>query len=113
MFCSVDDELGPRLYCVDPAGATYGYIAVACGDKEAEAMSALEKMFKDDKKVNSKDLNSRETIESAIESLQKVLGVDFKSNEVEVGIVTKQDSRFRLLTQKEIEEYLTSISEKD
>ena len=112
MFCSVDDELGPRLYMTDPAGATYGYFAVACGDKEAEAMSSLEKMFKDDKMDSSK-LNERQTVEAAIESLQKVLGVDFKPNQVEVAIVTKEDSRFRLLTEKEIDDYLNSIADKD
>jgi len=58
-------------------------------------------------------MNEKETIETAIEALQKVLGVDFKSNQVEAAIVTKDKPRFRLLTEKEIDNYLTSISEKD
>lgn len=108
---------------VDPAGACYGYNAVATGAKEQTAMSSLEKMYLEkikEKKDKNKDddkknvgLNTKETIESAIESLQKVLGIDFKSNQVEVAVVTKKNPKFTLLTEKEIDEYLTAISEKD
>ena len=49
----------------------------------------------------------------SIEALQKVLGVDFKSNQVEVAVCSKDRTRFRSLEEKEIDEYLTIISEKD
>eukprot|EP00486_Rosalina_sp_Unknown_P006698 CAMPEP_0201569850 /NCGR_PEP_ID=MMETSP0190_2-20130828/11770_1 /ASSEMBLY_ACC=CAM_ASM_000263 /TAXON_ID=37353 /ORGANISM="Rosalina sp." /LENGTH=273 /DNA_ID=CAMNT_0047992661 /DNA_START=65 /DNA_END=886 /DNA_ORIENTATION=- len=137
LYCAVDDEVGPRLYMVDPAGSCYGYHAVSTGTKEQEGMSTLEKMMKekreeqdeeekkksdgDDKdkkggktkKVNKLDLNEKETVEFAIEALQKVLGVDFKSNQVEVAVCTENNAKFRSLTMKEIDEYLTNISEKD
>ena len=95
-------------------------------------MSTLEKMMKEkreeqeeeEKKKGDEDkkgdktsaklnLNEKETVEFAIEALQKVLGVDFKSNQVEVGVVTENNTKFRSLTEKEIDEYLTAISEKD
>jgi len=47
LFAAIDDELGPKLYMVDPAGANYGYKAAATGEKEQEAMSILEKMLKE------------------------------------------------------------------
>jgi len=120
LYCSIDDEIGPRLYMVDPAGSCYGYHAISTGTKEQEGMSTLEKMMKEkqeekkeDKTATKLDLNEKETVEFAIEALQKVLGVDFKSNQVEVGVVTESNTKFRSLTEKEIDEYLTAISEKD
>ena len=110
---------------VDPAGSCYGYHAVSTGTKEQEGMSTLEKMMKEKKeeqehkedkdeatsKLNLKD--EKETVEFAIEALQKVLGVDFKSNQVEVAVVTANNTKFRTLTEKDIDDYLTAISEKD
>merc|ERR1712154_258183 len=129
LYCSIDDEVGPRLYMVDPAGSCYGYQAISTGNKEQEGMSALEKMTKehrekqkeeskddDDKKKagsNALNLNERETVEFAIEALQKVLVVDFKSNQVEVAVCSKTNTKFRTLAEKEIDDYLTAISEKD
>ena len=45
--------------------------------------------------------------------LQTVLGEDLKARELEVGIVTNDDRKFRLLSVEEIEEHLTAISERD
>ena len=111
---------------VDPAGSCYGYHAVSTGSKEQEGMSTLEKMMKEkrekqqeEKKSDDKtkeikvSMNEKDTVEFAIEALQKVLGVDFKSNQVEVAVVTKNNTKFRSLTEKEIDRYLTAISEKD
>jgi len=118
MLGAIDEELGPRLYLVDPAGACYGYKAAATGNKEQEAMSTLEKLVKEKEEAAIRQevpfqMREKETVEVAIEALQKVLGVDFKSNQVEAAIVTKSNPRFRLLTEKEIDNYLTAISEKD
>jgi len=123
LFCSIDEEIGPRLYMVDPAGACYGYHAVSTGSKEQEGQSTLEKMLKEkraeEKKAGDEDdegrlkLNERETVEFAIEALQKVLGVDFKSNQVEVAVCSKGNTKFRSLNEKDIDEFLTAISEKE
>jgi len=118
LFCAMDDESGPRLYMIDPAGACYGYKAVASGQKEQEAMSALEKLWKEKQEEATKEnkpffMNYQNTVEAAIESLQKVLGVDFKSNQVEVAVVSTKDTKFRILTEKEVDEFIGIISEKD
>ena len=43
---SVDDEAGPQLLKVDPAGHYCGYLATAAGVKEQDAVNALEKKIK-------------------------------------------------------------------
>lgn len=68
--CSVDDEKGPQVYKVDPAGHYYGYRATAAGVKEQEATNFLEKQFKEETKRNTDD-----TVQLAIECLQSVRAV--------------------------------------
>ncbi len=41
-----DEEFGPAVYKVDPAGQVTGFKAVSTGTKEQEAMTQLEKHFK-------------------------------------------------------------------
>ena len=41
-----DEEFGPQVFRVDPAGHTTGYKAIATGSKEQEATTHLEKAFK-------------------------------------------------------------------
>ena len=43
LLCGLDEEKGPLLYKVDPAGYFAGYKAAAVGTKETEATNALEK----------------------------------------------------------------------
>merc|ERR1711916_50792 len=47
MFVAIDDEKGPLVYKVDPAGFTASYKATCAGDKEVETNSALEKLYRD------------------------------------------------------------------
>lgn len=53
-----------------------------------------------------------QTIQMAIQSLSAVVGVEFKSNEIEVAIVDER-CRFEQLKESEIEQHLIIISEKD
>lgn len=76
------------------------------GRSELEAMNFLEKKVDE---LNGLDANS--TIELAISAMQYILSTDFKSSEIEVGIVT-MGSKFRVLAEEEIEERLNAISEK-
>merc|ERR1719382_1516501 len=108
MLCSIDDEKGPSLYQVDPAGNFFGYKAAAAGTKDQEAFNALEKIIK--KKMA---LPEAETIQQAIGCLQAVLGMDFKPGDIEVGVVCKSRCGFIRLTEEEIDGHLTAIAEKD
>jgi len=106
LLIGVDDEKGAQVFKVDPSGHFLPYKAVATGRSEAEAMNFLEK------KVNElPTLDTNGTIEIAIQTMQYVLSTDFKSNEIEIGVVSV-GNKFRILREDEIEERLNSISER-
>ena len=94
------------MFKVDPAGHYLPYKAVATGKAEQEAMNFLEK------KVDILGgLSESDTIELSIAAMQYVLSTDFKSSEIEVGVVSV-GSKFRVLKEEEIEERLNAIAEK-
>jgi 20S proteasome subunit alpha 1 len=115
---SLDSEFGPQLYKCDPAGYYAGYKGVATGPKMQEALNFLEK------KIKTKDCADgdwKEVVELAITTLNTILSVDFKKNELEIGIVggPRTDGKdgtepgFRTLTEEEVDERLQAIADKD
>jgi len=112
MLISIDDLKGPQLYKFDPAGYYIGYIATASGTKEDDCITKLEKKLEEIKNKNQiLDLNL--TIQVAISTLQSVLSSQLKSTDIEVGIVTKDEPKFKKLTEKDIDVHLSAISEQD
>ena len=115
---SLDSEFGPQLYKCDPAGYYVGYKATSSGPKTQEALNFLEKKLKNKEHA---DGSWEEVVELAITALSTVLSVDFKKNELEIGIVggpktngqEGTDPTFRALTEEEIDERLQSIADKD
>lgn len=106
LLIGVDDEKGCQVFKVDPAGHYLPYKAVSTGKYEPEAMNFLEK------KVAELDGMDKEcTIEMAIMAMQHVLSTDFKGSEIEVAVVGT-DSKFRVLSDEEIETRINSIMEK-
>jgi len=108
IYAGIDEEEGPQLYKVDPAGHYVGYIATSAGPKEQEASNLLEKKVK----LNSK-MDFKQAVECAIMALQTVVGADLKPNDIEVAVVTKENPKFRVLTEAEIDNFLTMISDRD
>jgi len=108
ILVSIDDEEGPQLYKVDPAGSYAGFKATCAGHKDQEARNFLEKKFKTEAK-----LDTDKTIKMAINALQTVLGEDFKAADLEVAIVTADNKRFRKLSDEEVDRHLTEIAERD
>jgi len=141
ILIGVDDERGPQVFKCDPAGYYIGYKATAAGTKSQEATTALEKKFKKADSLSYDDtvqvpvgrggavaqlysgaitlfLRRPEFFflrhaQLAISTLQTVLAVDLKADDIEVGVVTAEQPRFRTLTKEEIEGFLTRIAEKD
>ncbi|CAL9762825.1 unnamed protein product [Musa acuminata subsp. burmannicoides] len=108
MILGIDEEKGPQLFKCDPAGHFFGHKATSAGLKEQEAINFLEKKMK-----NDPAFSYEETVQIAISALQSVLQEDFKATEIEVGVVRKEDTVFRVLSTEEIDEHLTAISERD
>ena len=106
LFIGFDDEKGSQVFKVDPTGHYLPYKAVAMGKFEPEAMNFLEKRVTD-----LGELDEENTVEMAIMAMQHVLSSDFKSNEIEVGVVS-EGKKFRVLSEQEIEARVNSISEK-
>jgi 20S proteasome subunit alpha 1 len=108
IFGGIDEEKGPQLFRVDPAGHYVGMKAAAAGPKEQEANNYLEKKIK----ANS-SMTFAETMETAIIALQTVVGADLKPTDLEVAVCRKENPRFTMLTLPEIDEHLTRISDRD
>lgn len=113
MGCSMiligyDIEVGPCLYKTDPAGYFCGYRAVSVGPKQIEANAFLEKRLR-----KNQELEHDEVIKLAISCLSTVLGIDFKPIEIEIGVVSEDEPKFRALTQTEIDRYLIAIADED
>jgi 20S proteasome subunit alpha 1 len=106
-FIGIDEEKGPELYKVDPAGTYFPFRGVSSGPKEQEATNFLEKKLK-----GKPQLNLDQTIQLAISTLQAVISSDFKATDVEIGVVSKSNPFFRTLTPDEIDSHLVAIAER-
>jgi len=129
ILIAFDDERGPLLYKTDPAGTYMGYRATASGPKAQEAHNYLEKQYKKTGRLNPESFSLNALVELAITTLSTVLSVDFRSTEVEIGIVEAPNYSdeekavdesqnapsmtgvFRMLTPEEIDERLQSIAD--
>lgn len=105
----VDDEKGPMVYKVDPAGYYCGYLATAAGQKEQEASIWLAKKLKGKKHAPG---TWKDVIELGITCLNDVIAVDFRKTDLEVAYVDAEGT-FHILTPDEIEERLVAIAEQD
>jgi len=110
ILAHIDEVTGPSIFKIDPAGHFCGYKAVASGVKEQEATNQLEKLFKQNKEDN-KTIGGTDTITTAIDILQNVVGNDFKATDIEVGIASVDNTAFRTLTEAEIEVHLNTIAD--
>ncbi|KAF6021330.1 PSMA6 [Bugula neritina] len=109
ILIAMDDENGPQVYRCDPAGYYSGFKACSAGVKQLEANSYLEKKLK----KKSDGYTQEEAVDMAISCLQTILSADFKAADLEIGMVSESQPKFRKLTSDEIDSHLTRIAEKD
>jgi 20S proteasome subunit alpha 1 len=107
MLIGADDEKHAQIYKIDPAGSYMPYKAVAMGKSEQDAMNFLEKRVSEFSLLK----NESDIVECAITAMQHILSTDFKSSEIEVGVISV-GSKFRVLNEVEIETRLASIQAK-
>jgi 20S proteasome subunit alpha 1 len=91
ILTGVDPELGPQIFKLDPAGYYVGFHATASGQKQQEAINLLEKGYKKGWKLTTLE----DVVELALTSLSTVLATDLKAGEVEVGVTSAAEKRFR------------------
>jgi 20S proteasome subunit alpha 1 len=115
---SLDSEYGSQLFKCDPAGYYVGYKGTAAGPKQQEALNHLEKKLKGKEHAEG---GWEDVVELAITTLSSVLSMDFKKNEIEIGIVGgpkvgaegERSPAFRTLSEEEIDARLQAIADKD
>jgi len=106
LIVGVDDEKGPQVLKVDPAGHFLPFKGTASGAKEQEATNFLEKRVE-----SISEYTFDETVRTAIVCLGSVLGSDFRGNDIEVACVQGEEGKFRSLTEEEIEDHLNEIAD--
>ncbi|KAJ2312659.1 Proteasome subunit YC7alpha/Y8 (protease yscE subunit 7), partial [Coemansia sp. RSA 2702] len=62
---------------------------------------------------NDEPANVEDAIELAVATLSSVLSANFKAQDLEIAVVTKDSPEFRVLTTEDIDGELTRIAEKD
>jgi 20S proteasome subunit alpha 1 len=108
LLFTMDDERGPQLFKIDPAGHFQGYKAAATGEKEQSASNHLEREFK--KKL---EMSTDDALKVAIKTLQTTLSTEFRSTDIEIGLVTFEEPNVKILTPEEIERELSKVGESD
>ena len=105
---SIDDERGPQIFKVDPAGHYVGYKATAAGEKEQGVTNQLEREIK-----KKSELKRDECMRVAVKALQNTLSMEFRNTDIEIGIVTVEDPHVHFLTPEEIQVELNKVGETD
>ncbi|KAL7529141.1 hypothetical protein ACHAWF_002859 [Thalassiosira exigua] len=99
LVAGMDGDGVPRLFQVDPSGAYFGWKATAIGKGYVNAKNFLEKRYQE-------DMELEDAIHTALLTLREGFEGEMNGNNIEVGVVSKSDGKFRLLTPEEIQDYL-------
>jgi 20S proteasome subunit alpha 1 len=108
MLFTIDDERGPQLFKIDPAGHFVGYKATASGEKEQSANNQLEREYK-----KRSDFSTDEAIKVAIKALQTTLSIEFRNTDIEIALVSLESPEVHVLNPEEIERELSKVGESD
>ncbi len=95
------DGQGPHLYQLDPSGAYYEWKATAIGKNMKNAKNFLEKRY-------NKEMELDDVVHTALLTLKEGFEGQMTSHNIEVAVLGS-DQVFRVLTQKEIQDYLEEV----
>jgi 20S proteasome subunit alpha 2 len=99
LVAGMDGDGVPRLFQVDPSGAYFGWKATAIGKGYVNANNFLEKRYQE-------DMELEDAIHTALLTLREGFEGEMNGHNIEVGVVSKSDGKFRLLTPEQIQDYL-------
>lgn len=99
LVAGVDADKTPRLYQVDPSGAYFAWKATAIGKNYVNAKNFLEKRYQD-------DMELEDAIHTALLTLREGFEGEMTNENIEVGVVSNVDGKFRILTPEQIQDYL-------
>lgn len=99
LVAGMDGDGVPRLFQVDPSGAYFGWKATAIGKGYVNAKNFLEKRYQE-------DMELEDAIHTALLTLREGFEGEMNGHNIEVGVVSKSDGKFRLLTPEQIQDYL-------
>jgi 20S proteasome subunit alpha 2 len=102
LIAGCDDD-GPQLYQADPSGAFFEWKATAVGQNFVNAKSFLEKRYSDDMELD-------DAIHTAILTLREGFEGEVTKDNIEIGVVSMTDKKFRVLSPEEVQEYLDETS---
>lgn len=99
LVAGCDGDGTPGLYQVDPSGAYFGWKATAIGKNYVNAKNFLEKRYQE-------DMELEDAIHTALLTLREGFEGEMTAHNIELGVVTKSDGCFRLLTPEQVQDYL-------
>ena len=106
------DDLGPQLYQVDPSGSFWAWKASAIGRNMNNAKTFLEKRYPQDDPATgivAQPLELEDAIHTTILTLKDGFEGAMNEYSIEIGVVT-EDRVFRILTPKQVREYLDVLA---
>lgn len=96
----IDENDGsPHLYQVDPSGSYFAWKATAIGKNHLNAKNFLEKRY-------TEDMELEDAIHTALLTLREGFEGEMNAHNIQVGVASQKDGKFKILTAEQIQDYL-------
>jgi 20S proteasome alpha/beta subunit len=89
----------PHLYQVDPSGTYFAWKATAIGRNHLNAKNFLEKRY-------TEDMELEDAIHTALLTLREGFEGEMNAHNIQVGVASQKDGKFKILTPEQIQDYL-------
>lgn len=101
LVAGIEEDGTPQLYQVDPLGSYFGWKASAIGKNMTNARTFLEKRF-------NEDIELEDAIHTALLTLKEGFDGEMNEKNIEVGVIDTESRKFRVLTQAELKDYIST-----